>query len=77
MRTKFCSKCKRAHPITEFGRNRQARDGLHYHCKKAAAKRQRLWAAANVAKMKAMRETYRRRMRERNATIDPYAEVRA
>lgn len=33
MKTKKCSKCKRELPITEFHRNKAAKDGLQSHCK--------------------------------------------
>lgn len=74
MKLKFCPDCSLNHPITAFGRNRQAKDGLHYYCKVAARKRSRTWAAANTAKTKAMKVDYRNRVRAKNEGVDPYVE---
>jgi hypothetical protein len=71
-RGKFCPDCGGTHPLSAFGRNRQSKDGLHYYCKKCAAKRQRLWATANPSKVRAMRSDYLTRMHNLNATRDPY-----
>lgn len=44
MSTKVCTKCGIEKPLTEFGKDRSARDGLHQHClicKRLARKRWR------------------------------------
>ena len=69
---KQCSCCKEKLPLRRFGRNRQARDGLHYYCKECAAKRQRGWAKNNSEIVRRMRNDYRKRMCAANATRDPY-----
>lgn len=33
MGTKYCSKCKQSKVLSEFHKNRQAKDGLQYRCK--------------------------------------------
>ena len=71
-RTKRCPACEQEHPLARFGRNRQAKDGLHYYCKDCAAARQRAWARANPAKVQAMRSSYLDRIREINDERDPY-----
>ena len=73
MRTKHCPRCARTQPVTGFGKNCQALDGLHYYCKACAAARQREWAKANPGKVKAMRAEYLRKVREQNSEKDPYA----
>lgn len=72
-RRKLCPDCERERPVTEFGRNRQSADGLHYYCKPCAAKRQRAWAKANPGKVKQMRDDYLKRVYALNAARDPYA----
>lgn len=74
MRLKYCPDCDLNHPVTAFGRNRQAKDGLHYYCKVAARKRSRTWATANPKKTRDMKEDYLKRVRARNAGTDPYAD---
>jgi transposase-like protein len=73
MKAKNCPRCGENLPITEFGRNRQTPDGLHYYCKSCAAERQRNWARANPEKVRAMRAAYLRRIREQNEGRDPYS----
>ena len=73
MKAKTCSSCGENLPLSAFGRNRQAPDGLHYYCKSCAASRQRRWAKANPDKVKAMRADYLQRIRALNQGRDPYA----
>jgi hypothetical protein len=75
MRKKFCPDCEQELLLTEFGRNRQSVDGLHYYCKECAATRQRAWALANQEKVRAMRAAYLRRLHATNAQRDPYADA--
>jgi hypothetical protein len=72
MRTKRCPCCEAYKPVAQFGRNRQAVDGLHYYCKLCAAARQRAWALAHPETVRAMRRSYLKRMREQNAGVNPY-----
>lgn len=72
VRPKRCSCCGDAKPLASFGRNRQAKDGLHYYCKDCAAKRQREWARANPEIVKRMRDDYLQRVYAQNAERDPY-----
>lgn len=72
MRLKPCPDCKQEKPVTDFGRNKQAVDGLHYYCRVCAAARQRTWAAANKEKVRRMRAEYLKGVREANANRDPY-----
>jgi len=73
MKAKTCSHCGETRPVSSFGRNRQALDGLHYYCKPCAAERQRQWAKAHPEKVREMRADYLRRIREQNQGRDPYA----
>jgi transposase-like protein len=70
---KVCPACNETLPIHAYGRNRQAKDGLHYYCKACAAARQRTWAKAHPEKVRAMRADYLRRVRAQNEGRDPYA----
>lgn len=69
---KRCACCGQWFPITDFGRNRQAKDGLHYYSKACAAKRQKEWAARNAETVKRMRNDYLKRVYAQNAQRDPY-----
>jgi hypothetical protein len=71
-RSKCCSSCEQTLPVTAFGRNRQAKDGLHYYCKKCAAQRQRLWAKAHPDTVREMRSDYLTRIRASNDGRNPY-----
>lgn len=71
-RVKYCSHCKVEHPVSEFGRNRQSPDGLHYFCRMAAAARQRAWAKANPDKIRTARAAYISKLHALNARRDPY-----
>lgn len=73
MKAKTCPRCAENLPLRAFGKNCQAPDGLHYYCKLCAAARQREWAKAHPDKVRAMRASYLRRMREQNEGRDPYA----
>lgn len=71
-RSKHCPSCKETKPVADFGRNRQAVDGLHYYCRACAAARQRAWAATNPEKVRAMRQSYLQAMYAKNKGVDPY-----
>jgi len=73
VKSKKCATCKEEKPLTSFGRNRQAVDGLHYYCKTCAALRQRAWATSNPAKIREAKDRYLSRIRGMNAGADPYA----
>lgn len=70
---KLCATCKEKKPLTDFGRNRQSPDGLHYYCKTCAALRQRTWATNNPRKAKSIKEKYLDTVRSMNTGRDPYA----
>lgn len=70
---KKCACCQQKLALAAFGRNRRAKDGLHYYCKKCAALRQRDWATNNPETVRSMREAYIRKVHESNAERDPYA----
>ena len=75
MRTKTCPACppkKGPQPVTAFGKNRSAKDGLHYYCKACAAEKQRAWAASHPEKISEMRTNYLTRVYAKNSTGDPY-----
>lgn len=69
---KKCACCKEKLALTAFGRNRRAKDGLHYYCKLCAAGKTKKWAKANPETVKRMREDYIKRVHEQNAERDPY-----
>jgi transposase-like protein len=71
-RKKKCPDCKDPQPLRAFGRNRASKDGLHYYCKKCAAKRQKKWAKDNPDKVKSMRASYTKKVHDQNAERDPY-----
>lgn len=71
-RSKPCPCCGQTLPVSSFGRNRQAKDGLHYYCKSCAARKQRSWAKTNPAKIKEMHMDYLNRIRAANDGRDPY-----
>lgn len=69
---KKCTACGKQKPLTAFGRNQQARDGLNYYCKPCASRRQRAWAKAHPQSVRASMNRYRAKLRQLNATRDPY-----
>lgn len=72
VRTKRCPQCEQTKTISSFGRNRQAKDGLHYYCKECAAQRQRQWARNNPETVRSMRASYLDRIRDANSERNPY-----
>ena len=47
MDTKSCTKCKEAHPVSNFHKCKQAKDGFDYYCKpckRLEASKHRLWS---------------------------------
>lgn len=72
MNKKRCTTCKEEKSVEDFGRNRQAPDGLHYYCKTCAALRQRTWANNNPKKLKTIKDKYLNRVRALNDARDPY-----
>jgi len=71
MRTKTCPTCVEK-PITEFGRNCQSPDGLHYYCKACAALRQKQWRLENPEKARQSRAKYLQQVRALNQQRNPY-----
>lgn len=62
MKAKRCSKCKETKPVSEFHRNRTAKDGLHYECKPCNKGKVQRYYEANKEKV----AEYQRRYREAN-----------
>lgn len=48
-----CSRCGETKPITEFGRDKSKRDGLHHYCRPCAREKGRRWREANKIRRKA------------------------
>lgn len=71
-RAKSCSCCGERKPVAAFGKNIQAKDGLHYYCKACAAEKQREWARNHTETVKRMRADYLTRVRAANAERNPY-----
>jgi late competence protein required for DNA uptake (superfamily II DNA/RNA helicase) len=71
---KMCNRCGIPQLKTQFGRNRQSADGLHYYCKACARVKRREWAERNGEKLKSYRDTYRNKIRAINDKRDPYAD---
>jgi hypothetical protein len=57
---KRCTACKLRLSPSEFGRNRYAKDGLHYYCKVCAALKRKSWYEANTEKAKAATMNWKR-----------------
>jgi hypothetical protein len=73
VRQKRCPICESDKNITEFGRNRQSVDGLHYYCRSCSSAKQRAWAKANTEKVAAARRKYLDRVRATNELrVSPY-----
>ena len=72
MKLKKCSRCGDKLPITSFGVNNQAPDGLHYYCKECAAEKQRVWVSNNPVKAKQVRQSYLQRVIQANLQRNPY-----
>lgn len=71
-RLKRCSCCEERKPLSAFGKNIQAKDGLHYYCKACAALKQREWARNHTDTVKRMRQDYLTKVRAANAERNPY-----
>lgn len=50
MKFKVCTKCLCRLSQTCFGRNRYAKDGMHYYCKLCAALKRKAWYEENKVK---------------------------
>ena len=62
---KHCPLCNSNKPDAEFSKNAQNRDGLAYYCRVCNAAKQREWKKANPDKVKAWKQRYLVKMRER------------
>jgi len=60
--TKVCSRCGETKPLTEYGNNKRARDGLSYHCKVCQANAYEAWRVANLDR----RREYQQEWYEKN-----------
>jgi hypothetical protein len=68
-----CSTCAhkgRAQGASKFGRNNSSPDGLHWYCKICNNEKQRAWKRANSDKVKAWKQRYVERNKERNQARD-------
>jgi hypothetical protein len=75
MKVKSCPACPRGtqpKPVTEFGRNAQSPDGLHYYCRACSAAKARSWNEQNRDKVKQTKLRYLQKLAKRNANRDPY-----
>jgi len=50
MATKRCSRCKQEKPVTEFNKNRRAKDGLYYYCRECHRAHLREYRTKNAAR---------------------------
>lgn len=46
--TKACHSCLRERPLSDFAKNKKAKDGLQYHCRSCQSERFRAWRERNV-----------------------------
>jgi bacterioferritin-associated ferredoxin len=63
--TKQCSKCHEELLRSEFGKNKQNKDGLHSQCRKCANTAGKKWKEENSEKNKEMHRKYYRKNREK------------
>src|ERR1700761_1345567 len=63
---KPCSKCGQPKPLTEFHRDRQAKDGRTNTCKDCANARKREWSQANPKRRREVKRLSNERNRERH-----------
>lgn len=68
--TKYCSDCQQEHPVSEFGKNSAAYDGLTAYCKVHHEERGRLNRAKNYGSGRAYRLKYRH-----GITIEQYEQM--
>ena len=73
---KQCGKCGKSKPVSEFHKNKNARDGLTFRCKNCQRIYHREYRAANADKRKGYNTAYdiARRARERDADGNATAE---
>ena len=64
--TKRCACCDKPFPLSEFGKNRQSKDGLHYYSKLCAALKSKAWYEANTAKAKASAKRWKQNTMRRH-----------
>ncbi len=69
---KTCSICKARLPLTAYGRNTHAKDGLHYYCRVCAALKRKAWYEANKVKARESTKKWVNSMSTANAVRDPY-----
>ena len=55
---KKCSECDKTLPLTEFGINRQAKDGLDYYCRVCKRKRNKQWFDEHPDIFRAAKQRY-------------------
>ena len=67
---KTCSRCGKTKPLSEFHKNKNAKDGYNYICKECACARARNWRAANRQRAAAGNRAWREANPERHAATD-------
>lgn len=65
MHLKKCARCACEKSISDFGKNRQKKDGLNVYCKACASERQKLYTEKNLEKVRASKIAYDRRNSEK------------
>lgn len=63
---KWCSKCGETKPLTEFGFDRNRKDGRNLRCKPCVNEASRAWTAANVEKSRESKRAWKERNPEAN-----------
>lgn len=64
METKFCTKCEKQKPVSEFGKNKSKKDGLQSYCKECVKIYKRKHYEDNTDYYKEKAKTYRKKGRE-------------
>ena len=63
--TKYCNKCGRTLPRTEFSKDSSKKDGLRSYCKACAKEQQKAWREKNPEKVREYHKAYREENREK------------
>ena len=63
---KRCNRCKLVKPLSEFGRNKNTKDGLLYYCKDCGRKRIKLLMEINKETLKEYHKKYFKEWGEKN-----------
>jgi hypothetical protein len=60
---KRCTKCKKLLPLPNFGKNSQAPDKLHWHCRRCISKREQRYKARTIAYSSKYRAEHKQEIR--------------